>query len=366
MIKAEAITTPRKGPKIVVLGGGSAPRPLLEGLKEEYNAGAISSLDFVVAMLDSGGSSGRMRQDFKMQAPGDARQGLIALSNAPERLQKLFDYRFNFKNGDDKPGAPDHYLQGQSYGNLALLAATALAGSLAGGIEWVSEVSDTVGRVIPATHNDRHLVITTRDGQTIHGEHQIDIAKIDSYEGADVWFTSMSHEDALKKGIKVPPQESAEISPEAEAVIKGADLVIGAGGSLITSSSQILALRGATEALQATRFLQFIPLMCGPFHTRGFTAGMFSREYERIAKARVIDDIACNVGAIAQTALARYAGEGEEEVKNVDFDPHYRVHLVDLVSHEVAEPQPGDTLPRVYIRHDPRKSARFIMDKILR
>ena len=63
-----------KGPKIVVIGGGTGLSNLLRGLKSH-----TSNLSAIVTVADDGGSSGRLRQDFKMIAPGDLRNCLIAL-----------------------------------------------------------------------------------------------------------------------------------------------------------------------------------------------------------------------------------------------------------------------------------------------
>lgn len=57
--------SPDKGPKIVVIGGGTGLSNLLRGLKSH-----TSNLSAIVTVADDGGSSGRLRQDFKMIAPG--------------------------------------------------------------------------------------------------------------------------------------------------------------------------------------------------------------------------------------------------------------------------------------------------------
>ena len=75
-----------KGPKIVVIGGGTGLSNLLRGLKSH-----TSNLSAIVTVADDGGSSGRLRQDFKMIAPGDLRNCLIAL--ALEAASKLLRVR---------------------------------------------------------------------------------------------------------------------------------------------------------------------------------------------------------------------------------------------------------------------------------
>ncbi len=47
-----------------------------------------------MTVADSGGSSGRLREEFKIVAPGDIRNCLVALADAPEIMGELFQYRF--------------------------------------------------------------------------------------------------------------------------------------------------------------------------------------------------------------------------------------------------------------------------------
>lgn len=62
---------------------------LLSALKE--HAQSIAAL---VNMVDDGGSTGALRDELGAMPPGDVRQCLVALSNAPE-LRDLFSYRFD-------------------------------------------------------------------------------------------------------------------------------------------------------------------------------------------------------------------------------------------------------------------------------
>lgn len=63
-----------RGPKIVTIGGGHGLSHLIFGLKE-YS----SNITAIVTVADSGGSSGRLREEFNIVAPGDIRNCLVAL-----------------------------------------------------------------------------------------------------------------------------------------------------------------------------------------------------------------------------------------------------------------------------------------------
>jgi 2-phospho-L-lactate transferase CofD len=65
-----------KGPKIVVIGGGTGLSTLLRGLKE-YS----SNITAIVTVADDGGSSGRLRREIGVLPPGDIRNCLAALAD---------------------------------------------------------------------------------------------------------------------------------------------------------------------------------------------------------------------------------------------------------------------------------------------
>src|SRR4030042_1374646 len=104
----------KKRPKVVGIGGGTGAYQVLVGLKK-YPL----ELTAIVTMADSGGSSGRLREELGILPPGDVRRALLALSDLPlakKTLGSLFDYRFN--NGPSTSSG----LAGHSMGNLLLAA----------------------------------------------------------------------------------------------------------------------------------------------------------------------------------------------------------------------------------------------------
>lgn len=92
--------------KVTVLGGGTGTFVVLSGLKQ-YPL----DLAAIVTMMDSGGSTGRLRDQLGVLPPGDLRQCLVALSEASDLWRELFLYRFT--KGD---------LKGHNFGNIFLSA----------------------------------------------------------------------------------------------------------------------------------------------------------------------------------------------------------------------------------------------------
>src|SRR3989339_67777 len=96
--------------KVVVIGGGTGTFVVLSALKE------IADLDLsaIIAVTDSGGSTGRLRDEFGFLPVGDIRQALaaIAAENGRKWIQDLLLYRFS----------KGSVLTGHNLGNLILTA----------------------------------------------------------------------------------------------------------------------------------------------------------------------------------------------------------------------------------------------------
>src|SRR5438445_6694945 len=84
----------RRGPKIVVIGGGTGLSNLLRGLKEY-----TGNITAIVSIADDGGSSGRLQRELGALPPGDIRKNIAALADAEPLMSRLFEYRFTEGNG---------------------------------------------------------------------------------------------------------------------------------------------------------------------------------------------------------------------------------------------------------------------------
>src|SRR5690606_4001290 len=144
--------------KITVLGGGTGTYVVLSGLKKHK-----LDLAAIVSMMDSGGSTGRLRDQLGVLPPGDLRQCLVALSEAPELWRKLFLYRF--ENGD---------LKGHNFGNIFLSALEKVSDDYHTVIDTANYVLQTKGRVIPVTIGKTHLKVEYENGTILKGEGVID------------------------------------------------------------------------------------------------------------------------------------------------------------------------------------------------
>ena len=81
--------------KVVALGGGTGTPAVLAGLKNNSQI----DLTAIVVVTDSGGSTGRLRDEFGFLPVGDVRQCITALAddNLAEEIRQLLLYRFGGK-----------------------------------------------------------------------------------------------------------------------------------------------------------------------------------------------------------------------------------------------------------------------------
>ena len=157
--------------RVVAIGGGTGLSTVLRGLKYHVSEPArpaqfrpeITRLTAVVTVTDEGGSSGRLRRDFRILPPGDIRNCLVALAEDEQLLTQIFNYRFSSGHG----------LRGHNLGNLFLTALTNLFHDFAKAVRLSSEVLAIRGEIFPATLSDVHLKATRIDGKVIRGERSI-------------------------------------------------------------------------------------------------------------------------------------------------------------------------------------------------
>jgi uncharacterized cofD-like protein len=94
-------TAANKSVHVVTIGGGSGQYALLSGLR---NIAGIR-ISAVVSMMDSGGSTGRLRDELGTLPPGDILKCILALSPHQETARAIFQKRFK-KTGASRGTMP--------------------------------------------------------------------------------------------------------------------------------------------------------------------------------------------------------------------------------------------------------------------
>mgnify|MGYP003380649138 CR=1 FL=1 len=311
--------------KIAVIGGGTGSFMLLQALKKY-----TSDIAALVNMVDDGGSTGVLRDELGVLPPGDVRQCLVALSEAPE-MRDLFTYRFD-----------EGSLGGHSFGNLFLTALQKMTGSFGQGVELAGEVLNITGTVEPITLENITLLTEFADGKVLRGENLISQTPV-----------------GIKKGQKFWLEPAVQANPRALAAINQADIVVIAPGSLYGSLGPALMVPGVGRALKNTRALivYVCNLVTKPGQTSGYSVVDFASELERLAGGPFLDAVLVNTQPITKRLVKSYSGQQELPVAlpaNLK-DIHYKVVGAPLLGKaKSVSLQKGDSLAhqRSLIRHD--------------
>jgi len=280
----------------------------------------------IVTVADDGGSSGRLRQAYRVLPPGDIRNCLLALADSGSTMATIFNFRFN--GGED--------VGGHSLGNLILTALGQLERDFSHAVERGGEILAIRGRVFPSTLEDVTLKAEFDDGSQVEGESRI---------------------AAVRRPIRrvcLHP-EGARALPEALEAITQADLVIIGPGSLYTSLIPILLVKQLADALAASaaRVVLIMNLMTEPGETDGYTAVDHLLALRRHAPRVAVHDVLLNTTPIPEKLVECYAAAGAAPI-TPDAD------LLRALGCQPVERDLLSTGPK--IRHDPHKLGKVLLE----
>lgn len=269
-----------RGPKVVAIGGGHGLSMLLRGLKNK-----TSNITAIVTVADDGGSSGRLREEMGIIAPGDLRNCLVALADKETVLEEIFQYRFG---GEGE-------LAGHSLGNLFLAALIKQFGSVQNALEAASKVLNIRGQVMPATSRTVRLKARMSDGEIVEGESEI--SAYPEKKGRDIRIVHMS---------TIPKAPMAV--GDALKALRDADLITLGPGSLYTS---VLPNLLVPEILQTIResgapVIYICNVMTQPGETSGYTVGDHLKALVDHIGGGVVDFVLANTGTPAADVLKKY------------------------------------------------------------
>ncbi len=305
---------------IVTIGGGTGLSTLLRGLKRKDAA-----ITAIVTVADDGGSTGRIRSEFDMPAPGDIRNCLVALAEDESMLGRLFQYRFD-QTGSD--------LAGHSFGNLFITALTQVTGSFEHAVIESARVLAVRGRVLPSTLENVTLSAELTDGTVLRGE------------------STIGHKEAPIKRVFLEPRRPAGYEPALSAILN-ADLIVLGPGSLYTSVLPNLLVEGITQAIRwsAGTVVYACNVATQPGETDHFGAADHVRAILDHVGKGVLDCVLVNSNPAPATAI-----KPEWHVDPVALDDLAAIESeVCIITRDLV----NDRNP---LRHDPDKLAAALIE----
>ncbi|WP_315078114.1 YvcK family protein [uncultured Clostridium sp.] len=317
-----------KGPKIVVIGGGTGLSTMLRGLKYY-----TSNITAIVTVADDGGGSGDLREDLGMLPPGDIRNCILALADTEPIMENLLQYRF--KEGK---------LKNQSFGNLFLAAMDGISDNFEEAVQKMSSVLAVTGKVVPVTLDNMELEATLKNGKVIRGESQIP-------------------EEAIKQNSKIRSfriiPEDAKPLKEAIEAIREADAIVMGPGSLYTSIIPNLLVKDIAKEVRKSDALKFYisNIMTQPGETTKFKVSDHLKVLQKYGGKDIVNYVIANVGEVENELKEKYKLEDAELVK-LDSEAVNNLGIKII----------GDNLVKVskgFIKHDADKLAQVLVDTIM-
>ena len=320
-----------RGPKIVVVGGGTGLSILLRGIKK-YTL----NITAIVTVADDGGGSGKLREDLGMLPPGDIRSCILALADTEPIMEQLLQYRFS-----------EGSLKGQSFGNLLIAAMNGISDNFEEAIGKINDVLAVTGKVLPVTIEDITLYAKLKNGKVIKGESQIPI-KAKEYESEiDQVFIKPEHVKPLKEALEA---------------IQNADAVILGPGSLYTSVIPNLLVREIAEAIKKTSALRVYVanVMTQPGETDNYGVWKHLEAIISHVKGRIVDYVFVNDEAVPLEVLDKYKKDGASPVVlNQEDRERIIKEGIGIKEGKFLE------VKKQYIRHDTDKLSEQIIKMVL-
>lgn len=255
--------------KIVCLGGGIGTVNLISGLKNY-----CKDITVVVSMADDGGSAGRLRRFYSVPPPGDLVSCISALSNVDPLMKQLLTYRFS----GDRYGA-DGLLPGHKFGNLMLVALSAITGDFNIAVAEMQRIFNTSGKILPSTVEGISIWAKTSFGEKVHREENIDLGK----------FTGTIDRLFLNPSNPRTPEEVKK-------AIINADIVIAGPGDLYTTILPVLLVPGILQSVKISKAKKIFVVNVAnkTFETPSYTIESYINAIVKHCKSRVFDTFLVN------------------------------------------------------------------------
>ena len=324
--------------KVVSIGGGLGAVQVMQGLQSHTD-----NLTGIIAVTDTGRSTGIVREFAQIPAPGDIRNALATLSgDADSLLARVMQHRIA------APGDPK--LDGMAFGNVFIAALTQMSDSFVLAIEQICDFLDVRANIYPVTEENTHICAELMDGTIV--EQEFNVRQLDK---------------AAIKRIFVQNPEATAYPPCIDA-LQSADLITIGPGSLFTTVIACLAFREIAQAIRASRALKVY--VCNtttqPGQTDDYSLSDHVRQVVNYLGLGILDYVVLNSAEPSAELLELYA----REQVNVLLPTPQELHRIKTMSVKPVLADVADTgsgkralwQKQDTIRHNPDLIAATLME----
>ena len=312
--------------KIVVFGGGTGLSSLLTGLKD-----FPVEITAVITVSDNGRSTGKLREEFSTPAVGDIRKVLTNLSDLPEEIKSIMEYRFETYSD----------LDGHPLGNLVLTAMLNKTKNLKKSIEYLSKLLDVKHKVLPLSEDYLTLMGETYDGKIIEGEANLT--------------------KAHTKYKKIFYKEIPHVEKDVLKAVKEADLIILSMGSLYTSILPHLLCKQIIEAINTSqaKVMYLCNAMTQPGETDNFGVSDHVDILEKYLGTNSIDVVVASNTKLDSKILEKYETEEQKDPVVIDYE-NLKNRKLEIIESDLLTTKDNT------IRHNSLKLSSIIFSYLMR
>lgn len=312
--------------KVVIFGGGTGLSSLLIGLKD-----FPVDITAVITVSDNGRSTGKLREEFYTPAVGDIRKVLTNLSDLPDEIKSIMEYRFETYSD----------LDGHPLGNLVLTAMLNKTKNLKTSIEYLSKLLDVKHQILPLSEDYLTLMGETFDGTIIEGEANLTKAN--------------------QKYKRIFYKETPHVEKEVLSAINKADLIILSMGSLYTSILPHLLCEEIVQAISKSpaKVMYLCNAMTQPGETDNFGVSDHIDILENYLGNDSIDVVIASNTVLDKSILKKYQTKEQKDPVIIDYDKLKNRNL-ELIEADLL------TIVNNTIRHNSLKLSSIIFSYLMR
>lgn len=276
-----------KGPKIVVIGGGSGLNNILEGLKKY-----TSNITAVVTVSDYGENFGQNNETMLYRQLEDIKDGIASLALSDDsKLNELLNYKFN-----------DGNLKGITFSDLYFAAMNDISGNNAEAVKDSNDIFKIYGKVLPVTKDKMKICAELDNGYLIEEKSKIAEAVYDKLTKINRVYLNPTNCKAL---------------PEVIEAIKKADGIIIGPGSLYTNIIPNLLVTGVSRAIKDSKAIKLFvcSIMTEPGLTDNYSVADYINAIIEHCGEGLIDYCLYDTGEVVPEFIKKYNLDGAELVE---------------------------------------------------
>ena len=328
----------KSGIKVVSIGGGLGAVQIMRGMQRHTD-----DLTGIIAVTDTGRSTGIVREFAQIPAPGDIRNALATLALEDDSLlTQVMQHRIV------APGDPQ--LDGMAFGNLFIAALTQMSDSFVMAIEQISDFLAVQANIFPVTEENTHICAELMDGTIV--EQEFNVRQLDK---------------AAIKRIFVQNPEATAYPPCIDA-LHDADLITIGPGSLFTTIIACLAFKEVSQAIRDSKALKVF--VCNtttqPGQTDDYSLSDHVQQVVSYLGLGILDYVVLNSSTPSAELMELYA----RERVNVLLPTPHEIHKIKTMNVQPVLADVADTgsgkralwQKQDTIRHNPDLIAATLME----